>query len=123
MTLGRPAAGIAFSNENGHRDADGFDPVFGSERTVYRRVLPAALTFAQRARARATSLARPAAESFRLRFGAGLAVALDLLITAQRARCAARILAIPAALIFFRFGAAVAAGAESGAPSNWLSSC
>ena len=119
MTLGRPAAGIAFSNENGHRDADGFDPVFGSERTVYRRVLPAALTFAQRARAKAASLARPAAEIFRLRFGA----ALDFLIAAQRARCAARILAIPAALIFFRFGAAVAAGAKSGAPSNWLSSC
>ena len=93
-----------------------------TRRTVYRDVLPAALTFAQRARARATSRARPAAES--LRFLAGLAGALPLLTAAQRARCAALILAIPAALIFFRFGLAGAASASAGAgaPSSWLSS-
>jgi len=89
-------------------------------RTAYREVLPAAFTFAHRARAKAASLARPAAEI--LRFVAGLAAGLPFLMAAQRARCAARILAIPAALIFFRFGVAAAAGAGADAPSNWLSS-
>ena len=88
---------------------------------AYRDVLPAALTFAQRARANAASLARPAAEILRLRLGAGLAGASDFLIAAQRALCAARILAIPAALIFFRFRAAVAT-VGAGAPSSRLSS-
>src|ERR1035438_10042425 len=93
-----------------------------SPRTAYRDVLPAALTFAQRARADAARLARPAAESLRLRFGAGVVGAVDCLIAAQRARCAARILAIPAALIFFRFGvAAASSGAGAVAPRSWAS--
>jgi hypothetical protein len=82
--------------------------------------LPAALAFAQRARASAASFARPAAENFR--FLAGCAGPLALLTAAQRARCAARIRAIPAALIFFRRGAAVTAGATADAPNNWFSS-
>src|ERR1035438_9355482 len=93
-----------------------------TKRAAYRDVLPAALTFAQRARAKEASLARPAAVSFRLRFGAALAGVLDFLTAAQRARCAARILAMPAALIFFRFRVAVAAGAGAKAPSSWPSS-
>ncbi len=84
---------------------------------AYRVVLPAALTFAQRALANATSLARPAAESLRLRFGAALPAAFPFLIAAHRAFWAARILAIPAALICLRFGVArVPAGAA--APSS-----
>ena len=91
-----------------------------ARRTAYNDVLPAALTFAQRARANAASLARPAADILRLRLAAGLAEALRFLRAAQRALCAARILAIPAALIFLRFCAAATGAA--GAPSSWLSS-
>jgi len=67
-------------------------------RTNYRRVLPAAFTFAHLAFAAAAILARPATLMPEFLFAAGLTS--GLFTFAQRAFCAAAILARPAALIF-----------------------
>lgn len=87
----------------------------------YKRLLPCAWTFCQRALAISARRARTAGETLRLRLAAeGAVPPFAALSRAQRARAAAEILARPAALIRRlprRAGAAAEAGA-AGAPSN-----
>jgi len=86
----------------------------------YSLDLPAALTFFQRSRAIAASRALAAALSFRRRLRPGLAAPAAALNLAHLFLAAARIRAIPAALIFFRFTAAVLSLSE--VPNKRLSS-